>query len=144
MAFAVTPRVVVGVQTCGARVCGRRRPRMAGVEAPVKEDVRTRLNRLLTLTPTVDVETEGRKARSNDPGKEFKVMLINDEQNSREYVTRVLTRVIPGLDDAAAWQIMQKAHTDGAAVVGIWLAEQAEFYADQLKSHNLRASITPA
>lgn len=142
--FATTTITLAPNAIATSRVCSRRRPRMASIEAPVKEDVRTRLNRLLTLTPTVDTEMENRKARSDDPGKEFKVMLINDETNSREYVARVLINVIPELSKEAAWNIMQKAHTDGSAVVGIWLAEQAEFYADQLKSHNLRASISPA
>lgn len=124
--------------------CARRRPRMGALETPVKEDVRTRLNRLLTLTPDVAPasESEGKRQRV-DPGKEYKVLIFNDEANSKDYVARVLARVIPGLSPEAAWAIMQKAHRDGSAVVGVWVFEVSEGYCESLRNNGLRSDIQP-
>ena len=37
---------------------------------------------------------------------------------------------------------MQQAHQNGMAVVGIWMLELAETYAEKLKANGLIASIT--
>lgn len=115
-------------------------PRMVALDAPVKQDVREQLNRLLTVTPSVE---PGKVRAPLDPGREYKVMLLNDEKNSKQFVARVLTRCIPGMNEVQAWAIMQKAHKDGSAVVGVWSAEIAEGYADLLRNNGLRADIQP-
>lgn len=88
MAFVPAPALAANVR--GARARCRRRPRMA-IEAPVKEDVRTRLDRLFSLGDASGAgsatETAGVEARV-DPGKHYKVLLFNDEGNSKDYVTR--------------------------------------------------------
>lgn len=118
---------------------------MAALDAPVKEDVRTKLNNLLSLTPTMTPETEAARIKQRvDPGKHFKVLIYNDEAHSKEYVTRVLLMVVPGLTPQAAHAIMQKAHTSGKAVVGIWIFEISEGYCDMLKSNGLRSDIEEA
>lgn len=128
-----------------AQSVSRRRPRMAALDAPVKEDVRTSLNKLLNLTPSAPPETEtGRVKQRVDPGRHYKVLIFNDETHSKEYVTRVLLKVIPGLTPESANAIMMKAHTSGKAVVGVWIFEISEGYCDMLRSNGLRADIEEA
>ncbi|KAI0563067.1 ATP-dependent Clp protease adaptor protein ClpS [Gracilaria domingensis] len=107
-------------------VC-RRRPRMAALDAPVKEDLRTRFNNLLAKTPSTTPSTESTRVKQRiDPGKYYKVLIFNDEMHSKDFVTKVLLKVIPGLTPDAAWAIMNKAHTHGKAVVGVWIFEISE------------------
>lgn len=61
---------------------------------------------------------------------------------SREYVARVLVQTIPELQQADAYVVMQKAHKQGMAVVGVWVFEIAEAYCDSLKSGGLICSVT--
>lgn len=115
---------------------------MAALDAPVKEDLRSKLNNLLKQTPAATPETDpGRTRRKVDPGKKFKVLIFNDEANSKDYVTRVLLKVIPGLSPEQARSIMEKAHRDGMAVVGIWIFEISEGYCDMLRNNGLKSDI---
>lgn len=146
MAF-LTPlqvRSVATVQHNAKAVC-RRRPRMAALDAPVKEDLRTKFNNLLAKTPTASPDTESTRARQKvDPGKFYKVLIFNDEMHTKDYVTKVLLKVVPGLTPEAAYAIMQKAHTNGKAVVGVWIFEISEGYCDMLRNNGLRSDIQEA
>lgn len=118
---------------------------MAALDAPVKEDVRTKLNNLLAMTPSAPPQTEPDRVRQKvDPGRHYKVLIFNDENHSKDYVTRVLLKVVPGLTPKQAWAIMQKAHTNGKAVVGIWVFEISEGYCDMLRSNGLRSDMEEA
>jgi ATP-dependent Clp protease adaptor protein ClpS len=79
-----------------------------------------------------------------DPGKKYKLLLFNDEKNTRERVVEVLLKCIPGLSKLDAQSIMQKAHTTGMALVGVWVFELAEAYCDLLRSEGLVSDIEPA
>lgn len=115
---------------------------MAALDAPVKEDLRTKLNNLLASTPSTTTETEtGRVKQKIDPGRHYKVILYNDEAHSKDFVTRVLLKVVPGLSQDDAWRIMNEAHTKGRAVVGIWIFEISEGYCDMLRNNGLRSDI---
>ena len=59
-----------------------------------------------------------------------------------ENVARVLVGSIPGMSQADAYLVMQKAHKQGMAVVGIWVYEMAEAYCDKLKAGGLISSVT--
>jgi ATP-dependent Clp protease adapter protein ClpS len=61
---------------------------------------------------------------------------------SREFVARVLVQTIPELQQADAYVVMQKAHKQGMAVVGVWVFEIAEAYCASLKSGGLICSVT--
>ena len=67
---------------------------------------------------------------------------VSQHVRSREYVARVLVQTVPELQQADAYLVMQKAHKQGMAVVGVWVFEVAELYCDQLKSGGLIASVT--
>lgn len=77
----------------------------------------------------------------NSPGKKFKLILFNDNVNRREYVAKVLMANVPGLTQANAYHVMQKAHKHGMAVVGVWVFELAEAYCNALKTNGLIASV---
>ena len=76
-----------------------------------------------------------------DPGKKYRVLLFNDEANTREYVIEVLMKYIPGMSAEMAKEITARAHNTGMAIVGIWMYELAEGYSDILKSNGLRSDI---
>lgn len=115
---------------------------MGALDAPVKEDLRTKLNNLLAQTPTATPETQSTSVKQKiDPGKFYKVLIFNDEMHTKDYVTKVLLKVVPGLTPEAAYAIMQKAHTNGKAVVGVWIFEISEGYCDMLRNNGLRSDI---
>eukprot|EP00903_Cladosiphon_okamuranus_P008257 g7948.t1 len=77
------------------------------------------------------------------PEDKFKVLLFNDNGNTREYVSRSLVQVV-GLSEATAFHIMQQANDNGMALVGIWHQEMADAYSTSLKERGLIAETHPA
>lgn len=112
----------------GMSVVGPGRIRMQ-VSAPVKPDIQ--------LAPT-----EPKNDAMSKKGKKHKLLLFNDNMNKREYVAKILKSSIPDYTDADAYVVMQKAHKDGMAVVGIWVFELAEAYCDLLKEGGLISAVT--
>jgi ATP-dependent Clp protease adaptor protein ClpS len=130
------------------------------VDAPVRPKVD--VPQLAPTKPSSD--------KDNEKAKKYKVLLFNDNVNRcaasapgwpprrctlplvkrrvfvalrrREYVARILVGAIPGMSQADAYLVMQKAHKQGMAVVGVWVFEVAEAYCDKLKSGGLIASVT--
>ncbi len=82
-----------------------------------------------------------RPSDKTDPGKKYRVLLFNDEANTREYVIEVLMKFIPGMSADMAKEITARAHNTGMAIVGIWMYELAEGYSDILRSNGLRSDI---
>eukprot|EP00184_Porphyridium_aerugineum_P008571 CAMPEP_0184691884 /NCGR_PEP_ID=MMETSP0313-20130426/591_1 /TAXON_ID=2792 /ORGANISM="Porphyridium aerugineum, Strain SAG 1380-2" /LENGTH=123 /DNA_ID=CAMNT_0027149661 /DNA_START=295 /DNA_END=666 /DNA_ORIENTATION=- len=76
-----------------------------------------------------------------DPGKPYKVLLFDDKDHSKEYVVKVLMKVIPGMSMVEATTIMETAHSTGSAVVGVWIFEVAEMYCDLLRNAGLVSDI---
>ena len=76
-----------------------------------------------------------------DPGKKYRVLLFNDENNTREYVIEVLMKYIPGMSAEMAKEITARAHNTGMAIVGVWMYELAEGYSDILRSNGLKSDI---
>lgn len=79
--------------------------------------------------------------KKGENSKKYKLLLFNDNVNRREYVARVLVQSVPGLTQADAYLVMQKAHKSGMAVVGVWVFELCEAYCDALKAGGLISSI---
>merc|ERR1719382_47634 len=96
------------------------------IAAPVKPDIK--------LAPS-----EPKQDPKSNAGKKFKLLLFNDNVNRQEYVAKVLQASVPGLTQADAYVVMQKAHKSGMAVVGVWVFELAEAYCDALKAGGLIA-----
>ena len=101
------------------------------VEAPVK----------IPDAPPELAPTKPSSDKANEKAKKYKLILFNDNVNRREYVARILVQTIPELQQADAYLVMQKAHKQGMAVVGVWVFEIAEAYCSNLKSGGLIASV---
>ena len=74
----------------------------------------------------------------------YRVLLHNDDVNKREYVVKVLLKVVDGLTMEDALSIMQEAHAHGRATVVSCAQEDAERYCEGLRGAGLIASIEPA
>jgi ATP-dependent Clp protease adaptor protein ClpS len=83
-----------------------------------------------------------RKKRKMTPP--YRVILHNDNYNRREYVVKVLMKVIPGMTVDNAVNIMQEAHVNGLSVVIICSQSEAEEHCMSLRGNGLRSSIEPA
>lgn len=73
----------------------------------------------------------------------YRVMLHNDNFNKREYVVRVLLKVIDELTVDDAVNVMQEAHISGVALVTACAQENAERYCQGLRNNGLTATMEP-
>jgi ATP-dependent Clp protease adaptor protein ClpS len=73
----------------------------------------------------------------------WNVIVHDDPVNLMGYVTYVLIKVF-GYNEAQAHKLMLEVHNDGLSVVWSGEREKAEFYAQQLQIHQLKASIESA
>ena len=73
----------------------------------------------------------------------YRLLLHNDNVNKREYVVRVLLKVVDGLTMDEAYDIMQEADAHGLALVIITTQEQAEEYCNALRANGLVATVEP-
>ena len=85
-----------------------------------------------------------RKVRQKKKPRFYKVMLHNDTVNRREYVVRVLLKVVKGLTVEDAVNVMQHAHMYGSGCVIACAQEEAERYCEGLRSNGLVATVEPA
>ncbi|CAK0773741.1 hypothetical protein CVIRNUC_004097 [Coccomyxa viridis] len=87
-----------------------------------------------------------------DPGKStikqrprsYRVMLHNDDFNRREYVVKVLLKVLDNFTMEDAINCMQEAHTNGVACLVSCPQEDAEKYCEGLRGNGLISTIEPA
>ena len=70
----------------------------------------------------------------------WKVLLHNDDQNDMVYVVETICSLTP-LNQTAAMQRMQEAHTTGVALLLTTHKERAELYKDQFTSKGLTVTI---
>jgi ATP-dependent Clp protease adaptor protein ClpS len=82
------------------------------------------------------------RARSTVKEKypDYKIIVLNDDFNTFEHVVKSLTTYIPGMDSDQAWDLADKIHNEGQAIVWVGPLEQAELYHSQL----IRAGLTMA
>ena len=84
------------------------------------------------------------KERSRSIVKEkypnYKIIVLNDDFNTFEHVVKTLTTYIPGVNSDQAWEMADKIHNEGQAIVWTGPLEQAELYHSQL----IRAGLTMA
>ncbi len=65
------------------------------------------------------------------PPKLYKVVLLNDDYTTMDFVVEVLQRIF-GMDFERATQIMFKVHQEGSAVCGIYPKDLAETKVEQV------------
>ena len=68
---------------------------------------------------------------------EARVIVLNDDVNTFEHVAKVLTKIIPGMNEDKAWRLANKIDTEGKALVWSGPLEQAELYHQQLANEGL-------
>ncbi|KAI8469217.1 MAG: ATP-dependent Clp protease adaptor protein ClpS-domain-containing protein [Monoraphidium minutum] len=73
----------------------------------------------------------------------YKVLLHNDNYNRREYVVKVLMKVVPQITVDDALVVMQEAHESGVALVVACAQDQAETYVEDLRLNGLISSMEP-
>eukprot|EP00327_Prymnesium_parvum_P008173 CAMPEP_0182807444 /NCGR_PEP_ID=MMETSP0006_2-20121128/6135_1 /TAXON_ID=97485 /ORGANISM="Prymnesium parvum, Strain Texoma1" /LENGTH=157 /DNA_ID=CAMNT_0024933125 /DNA_START=82 /DNA_END=555 /DNA_ORIENTATION=+ len=78
------------------------------------------------------------------PEKEpmFRVTLFKSSGVDVSFVTKAIMQVV-GYDEVKSEAIASKAQTTGLALVGVWVQEVAEMYADGLRSKSLVVDISP-
>lgn len=94
-----------------------------------------------TAFPKFDVDKD-EKTRKKKPPR-YQVLLHNDEVNRREYVVKVLLKIVPTLTMDDAVNIMNEAHFNGMAAVIICAQEEAEEYCEGLRNNGLVSTVEP-
>lgn len=94
--------------------------------------------RAMTTAPTVAPERSSQVTAQKYPN--YKVIVLNDDFNTFEYVAACLMKYIPGMTSDLAWELTNQVHFEGQATVWIGPQEQAELYHQQLR----RAGLTMA
>lgn len=73
----------------------------------------------------------------------YKVLLHNDNYNKREYVVKVLMKIVQTITVEDAINVMQEAHIAGLALVIACAQDEAETYCEGLRLNGLIASLEP-
>ena len=84
-----------------------------------------------------DVEIMEKPAQRVKEPPQYRVLLINDDYTTMDFVIVVLERVF-NRGPAEAYRIMMKVHTEGKAVAGVYTHELAETKVENV--HDLAAS----
>ncbi|EIE25987.1 ClpS-domain-containing protein [Coccomyxa subellipsoidea C-169] len=84
------------------------------------------------------------KATTRQRPRFYRVMLHNDDFNRREYVVKVLLKVLDNFTMEDAINCMQEAHTNGVACLVSCPQEDAEKYCEGLRTNGLISTIEPA
>lgn len=94
-----------------------------------------------TVTPDRQVVTQVIKKQYPN----YKVIVLDDDFNTFEHVSKTLIKYIPGMTETRAWELTEQVHFEGLAIAWIGPQEQAELYHAQLKQADLTmAPIEPA
>ncbi len=70
----------------------------------------------------------------------WNVIVLDDPVNLMAYVTYVLMKIF-GYDEKKATVLMRQVHEQGRSIVWTGQCEKAEFYVQQLQSHQLKTSL---
>merc|ERR1711963_605152 len=86
-----------------------------------------------TTLPGQDFQKQSKKRKPPI----YKVLLHNDNNNRREYVVKVLLKVVDGMTVDDAVNVMNEAHINGLALVISCAQNDAERYCNGLRSNGL-------
>lgn len=92
----------------------------------------------MATTPTVAPERSSQVVRKPYPN--YKVIVLNDDFNTFQHVHDCLVKYVPNMTSDRAWELTNRIHFEGQAIVWVGPQEQAELYHQQL----LRAGLTMA
>ncbi|PNH07087.1 ATP-dependent Clp protease adapter protein ClpS [Tetrabaena socialis] len=112
------------------------------------QTTRTRCTRLRATADVIEKTSVSTPEKGTDKSPRprppmYKLMLHNDAYNKREYVVKVLLKIVTEitLDDAVV--VMQRAHEAGVAVVVACPQDSAERYCEGLRLNGLTCTIEP-
>lgn len=88
--------------------------------------------------PTIAPERSSQVTQKPYPN--YKVIVLNDDFNTFEHVAQCLMKYIPAMTSDRAWDLTNKVHYEGQAIVWVGPQEPAELYHQQLR----RAGLTMA
>jgi ATP-dependent Clp protease adaptor protein ClpS len=91
-----------------------------------------------SATPVKAPERASQVTRKPYPN--YKVIVLNDDFNTFQHVHECLVKYIPGMTSDRAWELTNRVHYEGQAIVWVGPEEQAELYHQQLS----RAGLTMA
>ena len=94
--------------------------------------------RAATASPTAVKDRAAEVTRKPYPN--YKIIVLNDDFNTFQHVAETLTKYIPNMTPDEAWNLANKIHHEGQAIVWVGPLEQAELYHSQL----IRAGLTMA
>ncbi len=86
-------------------------------------------------TPEIDTDEE------TDIDSPWQVIVFDDPVNLMSYVTLVFRKIF-GYSESKATRLMLEVHQNGKSIVWTGSRERAEFYVQQLHSHQLQATIS--
>lgn len=70
-------------------------------------------------------------------GSSWRVIVRNDDHNTFDHVARTLARFIPGVSMRGGYEIADRVHNTGQAIVWTGQREPAELYWEQLRDAGL-------
>jgi ATP-dependent Clp protease adaptor protein ClpS len=73
----------------------------------------------------------------DDLGGNWRVIVLNDNHNTFDGVAAALSRIIPGVSLDQGYEIADRIHNSGQAIVWSGQKEPAEHYWEQLKEAGL-------
>jgi len=86
---------------------------------------------------TETVELPRTRGPGSGLGGDWRVIVRNDDHNTFDHVANTLARVIPGISVAQGYQLADRIHTAGLALVWSGIQEVAEHYWQQLQEAGL-------
>ena len=100
-------------------------------------------NRRSLTPPMADTDTLTRTKDLTALDVPWNVVVHDDPVNVMGYVTLVLMKIF-GYDEKKAAVLMMQVHKLGRSIVWSGEREKAEFYVQQLQSHQLKTSLEKA
>ena len=89
------------------------------------------------MSGTETIERPRVSGPGDDLGGNWRVIVLNDNHNTFEGVARALSSIIPGVSLDQGYQIADRIHNTGQAIVWSGQKEPAEHYWEQLKEAGL-------
>jgi ATP-dependent Clp protease adaptor protein ClpS len=87
------------------------------------------------MSQTLELPRVGRPG--SGLGGRWRVLVLNDDHNTFDYVAETLARVVPGVTLADGYRVADKIHNTGCAIVWSGPREDAESYWEQLDDAGL-------
>ncbi|MGA7933723.1 MAG: ATP-dependent Clp protease adapter ClpS [Kovacikia sp.] len=89
----------------------------------------------LSASPTAAPARSSQVTHQHYPN--YKIIVLNDDFNTFEHVTKCLITYIPGMNPDRARELTEQIHFEGQAIVWVGPQEQAELYHMQLGMEGL-------